>query len=65
MKTQINNCVANIITDFLYYDRQEDDDLPIGEIEKAVASGEITVNEMVSTFKSELEKALLESNDES
>ena len=49
--------ILNNISDILYYDRKEDEDLPLGEIEKAVKSGDITVEEMVEAFRKELQNS--------
>lgn len=46
------------ISALLYYDRKEDEDLPRGEIERAILSGEITVKEMVEVWSTELRKGL-------
>lgn len=48
--------VSNLVAKFLYYDRKEDDDLPRGAIEEAVEQGEITVDEIVATFRDEVAK---------
>jgi hypothetical protein len=56
-KLLILNYISDMCTDFLYYDRKEDEDLPLGEIEKAVKSGDITVEEMVEAFRKELLKS--------
>ena len=36
---------------FMYYDRKEDEDLPVGEIEAAVRAGEITEGEILKAFE--------------
>jgi hypothetical protein len=54
----IRNSLSDLISNFLYYDRKEDEDLPMGEIEAAVKAGEITIAEMVAILKEELEKGL-------
>lgn len=46
--------VKDLATDFLYYDRKEDESLPVGAIERAVSDGVITVDEIVSEFRKEL-----------
>ena len=56
MKLQILDTISDLCTNFLYYDRKEDENLPLGEIERAVKSGEITVEEMVEAFRKELQK---------
>ena len=50
--------IEDMISDFLYYDRKEDEDLPRGEIEKMVKSGELTVDEIVEKFREELTKGV-------
>ena len=47
--------VKDLVTDFLDYDRKEDEDLPSDEIENAVEADEITVEEIWTAFKDELE----------
>jgi hypothetical protein len=43
---------------FLYYDRGEDEDLPRGSIEAAIAAGEVTVDEITATFREALEAGI-------
>ncbi len=40
---------------FLFYDRKEDEELGVGEIERAILDGEITVDEIVAEFRGILE----------
>jgi hypothetical protein len=55
---RILGTVESMIADFLYYDRKEDEDLPRGEIEAAVEAGEVTVDQIVEQFSTELRKHL-------
>ena len=55
-KQHILGTVEDMVRDFLYYGRKEDEDLPRGAIEEAVKAGEVSVDEMVAEFKQELEK---------
>jgi hypothetical protein len=57
-KQLILDTISDAVTDLLDYDRKEDEDLPRGDIEEAVAAGEITVAEMVDCFRSCLEGGL-------
>lgn len=57
-KQSILNTIEDLCSDFLYYDRKEDDTLGKGEIEEAVKSGEITVDEIMSHFKKNLEQGI-------
>jgi len=41
---------------FLYYDRKEDSEFPVGSIEEAIDSGEVTLDEIVEVFLTELTK---------
>lgn len=58
MKQIILDTVTDMVTDFTYYDRKEDEELPRGAIEAAVQQGEISVDEIVAHFRAELVKAL-------
>lgn len=43
--------IEDTVSNFLWYDRKYDEDLPCGEIEKAIARGEITIEDMVQEFE--------------
>ena len=55
MKQLILDKISDLCSDFLYYDRKEDEDLSIKQLKSAVESGEITVDEMVDEFRRNLE----------
>lgn len=42
--------VEDLVSDFIYFDRKEDEDLPLNAIEDAVKNNEITKQEIVDTF---------------
>ena len=44
----------DLMADFLYYERKEDEDLPRGAIEAAIEAGEITIAEIVQVFHNQL-----------
>lgn len=44
----------DLSSDLLHYNRQYDQDLPKGEIEKAVANEIVTVDEIVARFRAAL-----------
>lgn len=57
MKTRryyILAAVSDLVADLLYYDRKEDEDLPRGAINEAVAAGEITWDEIIAEFAKNL-----------
>jgi hypothetical protein len=54
-KQLILNTVEDVVASLMFYDRKEDEELPVGAIEEAIAAGEITVTEMVDCFRSCLE----------
>jgi len=58
LKQTIINNIDDSIAKFLYYDRKEDEDLPVGAIEEAIKSGDITYGEIVDRFKQQLLKGL-------
>jgi predicted RNA-binding protein associated with RNAse of E/G family len=55
MKQIILDTISDLCVDFLYYDRKEDEQLSVDQLNKAVEDGTITVDEMVAKFKQELE----------
>ena len=57
-RQRILDTVIDMVTDFLYYDRKEDEELPRGAIDAEVKEGRITVDEIVSEFREELVKGL-------
>jgi hypothetical protein len=54
LKTLVLGTISDLVADFLYYDRKDDEELPCGVIEGAIADGIITIEEMVSAFEKEL-----------
>ena len=58
IKQEIINTIDDLASNFLYYDRKEDEDLPKGAIEEAIKSGEITYGEIVERFKEQLLKGI-------
>jgi hypothetical protein len=50
--------IADLVSDLLYYDRKNDEDLKVDEIDEAVREGEIAVDEMVEKFRQELRENL-------
>lgn len=58
MKEIIINTVKDLSANFLYYDRKEDDELSAEDLENAINSGEITIEEIVAEFESNLRKTL-------
>lgn len=50
--------VQDLVTDFVSYDRKEDEELPRDQLEDAVRTGEVTVEEIVNEFRSSLIRGL-------
>lgn len=50
--------MEDMVSNLLYYDRKEDEDLPRGAIEEAIKAGEVTSDEMIKTFGDTLKKGL-------
>lgn len=46
--------VDHLASMFLYYDRKEDEHLPVGSIQEAILSGEVTVDEIVDRLRGAL-----------
>ena len=54
MKQKILDTIQDLASSFLYYDRKEDEELSIEDLNGAVKNGEITIDEMVAEFKKHL-----------
>jgi len=54
----IEETIKDLVTEFLFAAREKDKILPLGVIEEAVNDGEISIEEMVDIFESELENNL-------
>ena len=50
--------VHDLVSDLLYYDRKEDEDLPVGAIEEMIESGYVSEAEIVSYFMLALHRGL-------
>lgn len=57
-KELVLNTVVDLVSNFLYYDRKEDEDLPRGVIDDLVKNGIVTVDEIVTLFKQKLIEGL-------
>jgi hypothetical protein len=57
-KKLILNALGTAVANFLYYDRKDDEDLPLNDIEAAIAAGEITAEEIIENFRTELKEGL-------
>jgi hypothetical protein len=50
-KNVIMDAVEDLVADFLYYDRKEDEDLKLGDIELAIKECVVSVDEITDKFK--------------
>ena len=57
VKEKILNTISDLVTDFTYYDRKEDQELTQEILEAAVRDTDIFISEMSQHFGSELIKA--------
>lgn len=55
MKQLILDVISDLCSDFLYYDRKEDEQLSDERLNDAVKNGDITIDEMVDAFRKHLE----------
>jgi len=58
MKENIINTIKDLCSNFLYYDRKEDDDLSEDDLIQAVEDGTVTIEEMVAEFENQLRNTL-------
>ena len=62
-KELILDVTKDLVANFLYYDRKQDEDLPHGAIEEALDRGVVSVAEIVEAFRHELVTKLIEDDD--
>ena len=63
MKTppdHLRDTISDLVSKFLYYDRKEDEEIPVGEIEKMIADGTITPGWIVYEFAKHISESLQE-----
>lgn len=58
VKKTILDTVDDLVSNFLYYDRECDEELPMGAIDKAIEDGVITVEEIQQQFGDSLREGL-------
>jgi hypothetical protein len=58
IKQNIIDTVDDLVANFLFYDRKEDEDLTLGAIEEAIKDGTITIRDIVEKFEIELRNGL-------
>lgn len=54
----IQDTVADLASKFMYYDRKEDEDLPVGAIEEALKAGEVSVDQLAGLFADAIRDSL-------
>lgn len=57
MKNIILDTVKDLCSDFLYYDRKEDEELSQKQLYNSILKNEITIDEIVEEFKNNLVKS--------
>lgn len=50
--------VRDLATDFLFYDRKEDEELGLMEVERAIEEGVISIDDITTCFKDRLLEGL-------
>lgn len=55
-KEEFLNAIEDAVADLFYYDRKDDEDLNLKDLNKLLESGEITLEEIVKTFENEIIK---------
>ena len=63
IKQTILDTIDDTVAKLVYYDRKEDEELPVGAIDQAVRDGVITVDEMVEKFREVLTADLAAAQD--
>ena len=56
VRQEILNTLEDLVGSFMYSDRRDDEDLPVGAVQRAVEQGAISVEEMIEVFARQLRK---------
>jgi len=54
----INGYIEDLVADFLYYDRKDDETLPRGVIEESIKKKVISIEEIVESFRKHLKEGV-------
>ena len=57
-RERIMDVVSDITVNLLYYDRKEDEHLGVGGVESAIASGDVSIDEIVAIIRRGLDSAM-------
>lgn len=57
-KDTVFSVLDDLVANFLLYDREEDEDLPKGDIEKLIENESLTVDDLVERFRDQMEEHL-------
>ena len=55
-KNQVLDVVSDLFASFVYYDRKDDAEINVGEIERMIFHEEITIDEITSEFRRHLDR---------
>jgi predicted RNA-binding protein associated with RNAse of E/G family len=55
-KQEVLITIKDLCSDFLFYDRKEDETLSVSQLNQAVENGDVTIDEMVDEFRKNLEE---------
>jgi len=58
MPKNLENTICDLVGKLMFYDRKEDEDLPVGAIEAMIKEGKTSVGEIVARFRIELEEGM-------
>lgn len=65
IKAMILGTVDDLVVDFLFYDRKEDKEVPVGAIQEAILRGVMSESDIVKRFAEQLREALQGIEDQS
>lgn len=60
MKNLILGKISDLVSDFLYYNRKNDEELSVEDLENAIKNKEITIDEIVDEFRKKLTERIHE-----
>ena len=58
IKRKVENCIIDLVAEFFYYGRKDDEDLSVDALEDAINRGTVTKEEIIEIFSREVTDAV-------
>lgn len=52
--------IADMVSNLMYYNRKEDEDFPVGQLENMIEDGQVSIDEIVDCFRANLTRRMMD-----